>query len=67
MSAGAISTILTEIGSHPTFSSPLLAVLFFAAIASLPLVCWRFSLRTLLIATTLVALVLGMIVYVTRQ
>jgi hypothetical protein len=28
---------------------------------------WRFSLRTLLIATTLVAVVLGLVVYATRQ
>jgi len=40
-----------------------------ATSASLPWVSrcrWRFSLRTLLIATTLVAVVLGLIVYVSR-
>ena len=34
--------------------------------AGLPWVHWRFSLRTLLIATTLVAVVLGLVVYATR-
>jgi hypothetical protein len=43
-------------------------VLLSAALALLPWIRWskRFSLRTMLIATTLVALVLGAIVYVTR-
>ena len=41
-------------------------VLTTGAIAGLPLVRWRFSLRTLLIATTLVAMVLGLIVVVLR-
>ena len=42
-----------------------LAVLFFATlgIVSSPWIKWRFSLRTLLIATTLVAVVLGLIVW----
>ena len=35
-----------------------------AALAAAPWLCWRFSLRTLLIATTLVAVVLGVIVWV---
>ena len=34
--------------------------------AALPWLPWRFSLRTLLIATTLVAVVLGLIVYAAR-
>jgi hypothetical protein len=44
----------------------LLAVPLIAGLAAAP---WpkRFSLRTLLVATTLVALVLGLIVYVSRQ
>ena len=36
------------------------------AIAAIPWLRWRFSLRTLLIATTLVALVLGIIVWLSR-
>jgi hypothetical protein len=36
------------------------------AIATLPWIRWRFSLRTLLIATTLVAVVIGLIVAVLR-
>ena len=42
--------------------------LFFLLIslASLPWLRWRFSLRTLLIATTLVAVVLGLVVYFAR-
>ena len=35
--------------------------------ASLPWLRWRFSLRTLLLATTLVAVVLGLIVYTARS
>ena len=42
----------------------MLISIAFAAVSWLP---WRFSLCTLLIATTLVALVLGLIVYATRQ
>ena len=41
-------------------------VVFVAALAAIPRrcqLCWRFSLRTLLIATTLVAIVLGLIVW----
>ena len=41
-------------------------VLLSVAIASAPWLPWRFTLRTLLIATTLVALVLGMIVWLSR-
>jgi hypothetical protein len=41
-------------------------VLLSAALAAVPWMPWRFSLRTLLIATTLVALVLGAIVYAVR-
>ena len=36
------------------------------ALASMPWLRWRFSLRTLLIATTLVALLVGMIVWAIR-
>jgi hypothetical protein len=43
---------------------------FFVVLTAAPWLAklrWRFSLRTLLIATTLVAVVLGLIVYATRQ
>ncbi len=43
------------------------AMLVPVALAAVPWIRWRFSLRTLLIATTLVAVVLGLIVYVARQ
>ena len=36
-------------------------------VAAAPWFRWRFTLRTLLIATTLVAVALGLIVYVVRQ
>jgi hypothetical protein len=38
----------------------------FAALSVNPWICWRFTLRTLLMATTLVAVVLGLIVYAVR-
>jgi hypothetical protein len=41
--------------------------LFPATLATLPWIKWRFTLRTLLVATTLVAVVLGLIVYMTWQ
>jgi hypothetical protein len=37
-----------------------------SALATVPWIRWRFSLRTLLIATTLVAVVLGLIIYAAR-
>ena len=45
-----------------------LPVAIFGAIAPIPWIPWakRFSLRTALIATTLVAVVLGLIIYATR-
>ena len=49
------------------FALPIWTLLLpIAAIAILPWLPWRFSLRTLLIATTLVAVVLGLIVYAVR-
>lgn len=42
-------------------------ILFFATLAATPWIHWRFSLRTLLIFTTLVAVVLGVIVWATRK
>jgi hypothetical protein len=41
-------------------------VLFAAALAGVPWLRWRFSLRSLLIATTLVAVVLGVIVHLNK-
>lgn len=41
-------------------------VFLFAAVATTPWLRWRFSLRTLLIATALVAVLLGLLVYATR-
>ena len=38
-----------------------------ASLAAVPWLRWKFSLRTLLIATTLVAVVLGFAVYATRK
>jgi hypothetical protein len=43
------------------------SVLVTATLVAAPWLRWRFSLRTLLIATTLVTVVLGLIVYATRQ
>ena len=40
--------------------------LIFATITAAPWLRWRFSLRTLLIATTLLAVVLGLVVYLAR-
>ena len=40
--------------------------LVFAALAAIPWLPWRFSLRTMLIVTTLVAVVLGLVVYALR-
>jgi hypothetical protein len=42
------------------------AILVLATTAAMPWLRWRFSLRTLLIATTLVAVVLGLIVWFSR-
>jgi hypothetical protein len=44
-----------------------LAATALAALAALPRLRWRFTLRTLLIATTLVAVVLGLVVYMARK
>ena len=43
-----------------------LLVSLIAVVATLPWLRWRFSLRTLLVAITLVALVLGIIIATTR-
>jgi hypothetical protein len=47
----------------PLWSATLLSV----ALAACPWLRWRFGLRTLLIATTLVALVLGLTMYMNRH
>ena len=47
------------------FPIPLLALVA-AVLAAVPQLSYRFSLRTLLIATTLVAVVLGLIAYAVR-
>ena len=60
------STVFRLIISVPCW----LCVTFIATIAAAPWIRqlrWRFSLRTLLIATTLFAVVLGLIVYVARK
>ena len=41
-------------------------VFVFASLSIIPLVTWHFTIRTLLIATTLVAVVLGAIVWAVR-
>jgi hypothetical protein len=46
----------------PFWASSLIAV----TLAAFPWIRWRFTIRTLLIATTLVAVVLGLVVYTTR-
>jgi hypothetical protein len=47
---------------------PLWAVTLFMVVTStLPWLSWRFSLRTLLIATTLIAVVLGLIVWLSTR
>jgi hypothetical protein len=43
-----------------------LPIFLSAALAAIPWIRWRFTLRTLLIATTLVAVVLGLIVWALR-
>jgi hypothetical protein len=45
---------------------PILLFTISAAFAGFPWIRWRFSLRTLLIATTLVAVVLGLIAWIQR-
>jgi hypothetical protein len=59
------------ITQQPSFTSIYvpcwLCVSFFATLAAAPWIRWRFTLRTLLIATTMVAVVLGLIVYAVRQ
>jgi hypothetical protein len=52
---------------HTTFRAPLwFPAVLFAALSALPWIRWRFSLRTLLIAMTLIAVGLGLAVYAAR-
>jgi hypothetical protein len=53
-------------GTYYLFLPHWLLVLFTASLAVAPWIKWRFSLRTLLIATTLVAALLGAIIYAAR-
>src|SRR3954471_5339538 len=64
MSLGGQSVV--RVG-HPGLALPLWAVLVILAAVSVCPGIRRFTLRTLLIATTLVAVVLGLVVYVTQQ
>jgi hypothetical protein len=41
-------------------------VVFFASVGPVPWLHWRFTLRTLLIATTLIAVVLGLVVWLSK-
>jgi hypothetical protein len=53
--------------SHNYLSVPIwFAILFSAALSITPWLYWRYSLRTLLIVTTLIAVVLGVVVYAVR-
>jgi hypothetical protein len=57
-------------GGEPIVLIPLwFVVSIVGVVAALPMIRWsnRFGLRTLLIATTLVALVLGLVVYTARR
>jgi hypothetical protein len=57
-----------QFSTRATWRVPIWCVVISAAtLAAVPWLPNRFSLRTLLIATSLVALVLGLVVYVTRQ
>lgn len=55
--------VVTDRGSFFPYFSYWVPVLVTACMGALPWLPWRFSLRTLLIATTLIAVVLGAIVY----
>jgi hypothetical protein len=54
-------------GSEALLLPYCLPVLLFATLAAAPWLRWRFSLRTLLVGMTLVAVGLGLIVYVSRK
>jgi hypothetical protein len=69
-SGGLVTHRINHFGldeKHYFFQLPYwFLLLFTAAFIAIPWLPWRFSLRTLLIATTLVAVVLGLIVYAAR-
>jgi hypothetical protein len=54
-------------GNPHVFGEYWMPLLILIALAPARLVRFRFSLNSLLLATTLVALVLGLVVYATRQ
>ena len=55
-----------SVSSHVIIFPHWFATMLFATLTALPWLRWRFSLRTLLIATTLVAVVMGLIVWASR-
>ena len=57
---------IVTLGMHGIFMPVWFPVLVFAAFGILPWLSWRFSLRTLLVATTVVATVLGFGLWVMR-
>ena len=58
---------LSLVIDHKTYFIPyLFFVLLAATLAAVPWIHWRFTTRTLLIATTLIAVVLGLAVYATH-
>jgi hypothetical protein len=70
---GRVGPLVTETNldgtTHTTtyHTAPYLALVFLAAtVGALPWMLQRFALRTLLIATTAIALALGLIIYATR-
>jgi hypothetical protein len=58
-------SLLQQFDLHFTAPHWFVAVLF-VILAAIPWIRWRFSLRTLLIATTMIAVVLGLIVWLLR-
>jgi hypothetical protein len=60
---GLFASLPRTYNRHEVTVSYILFLMLFAAIAWLPWVRWRFSLRTLLIATTLAAVGLGILVW----
>jgi hypothetical protein len=52
--------------SAPAWMVAVLLATVIAPVATVPWLRWRFTLRTLLIATTLVAVVLGLVVWAVR-
>ena len=63
----SLSTTVSNVGPPLAVLPYWIVVLPLTALAAAPLVRWRFSLRMLLIATTLVAVVLGLIVWLNHH